>query len=80
LVLALLFMMFNNIKDGQLYFTGIPFALTGGVMALWLRDITLSISAGVGFIAMSGVAVLKGQVMIAFIRSLRGQGHSLPAA
>ncbi|WP_019740182.1 CusA/CzcA family heavy metal efflux RND transporter, partial [Pseudomonas savastanoi] len=56
LVLALLFMMFNNLKDGLLVFTGIPFALTGGVMALWLRDIPLSISAGVGFIALSGVA------------------------
>ncbi|KPW44824.1 Cation efflux system protein [Pseudomonas syringae pv. broussonetiae] len=77
LVLALLFMMFNNLKDGLLVFTGIPFALTGGVMALWLRDIPLSISAGVGFIALSGVAVLNGLVMIAFIRSLRGQGHSL---
>lgn len=77
LVLALLFMMFNNLKDGLLIFTGIPFALTGGVMALWLRDIPLSISAGVGFIALSGVAVLNGLVMIAFIRSLREQGHSL---
>ncbi|EGH24051.1 cation efflux family protein, partial [Pseudomonas amygdali pv. mori str. 301020] len=53
LVLALLFMMFNNLKDGLLVFTGIPFALTGGVMALWLGDIPLSISAGVGFIALS---------------------------
>lgn len=77
LVLALLFMMFNNLKDGLLVFTGIPFALTGGVMALWLRDIPLSISAGVGFIALSGVAVLNGLVMIAFIRSLREQGNSL---
>ncbi|RMS67175.1 Cobalt-zinc-cadmium resistance protein CzcA [Pseudomonas syringae pv. aceris] len=77
LVLALLFMMFNNLKDGLLVFTGIPFALTGGVMALWLRDIPQSISAGVGFIALSGVAVLNGLVMIAFIRSLREQGHSL---
>ncbi|WP_024693630.1 CusA/CzcA family heavy metal efflux RND transporter [Pseudomonas syringae] len=77
LVLALLFMMLNNLKDGLLVFTGIPFALTGGVMALWLRDIPLSISAGVGFIALSGVAVLNGLVMIAFIRSLREQGHSL---
>ncbi|KWS89714.1 MULTISPECIES: CusA/CzcA family heavy metal efflux RND transporter [Pseudomonas syringae group] len=77
LVLALLFMMFNNLKDGLLVFTGIPFALTGGVMALWLRDIPLSISAGVGFIALSGVAVLNGLVMIAFIRSLREERRSL---
>ncbi|MDD1015857.1 CusA/CzcA family heavy metal efflux RND transporter [Pseudomonas rubra] len=77
LVFGLLFMMFNNLKDGLLVFTGIPFALTGGVVALWLRDIPLSISAGVGFIALSGVAVLNGLVMIAFIRSLREQGRSL---
>ncbi|CAI8821837.1 Cation efflux system protein CzcA [Pseudomonas sp. IT-232MI5] len=80
LVFGLLFMMFNNLKDGLLVFTGIPFALTGGVMALWLRDIPLSISAGVGFIALSGVAVLNGLVMIAFIRNLREEGHSLSDA
>ena len=80
LVFALLFMMFNNLKDGLLVFTGIPFALTGGVVALWLRDIPLSISAGVGFIALSGVAVLNGLVMIAFIRSLREQGLGLRQA
>ncbi|WP_122518681.1 CusA/CzcA family heavy metal efflux RND transporter [Pseudomonas viridiflava] len=77
LVLALLFLMFNNLKDGLLVLTGIPFALTGGVMALWLRDIPLSISAGVGFIALSGVAVLNGLVMISFIRNLREDGRSL---
>ena len=80
MVLALLFMMFNNLKDGLLVFTGIPFALTGGVMALWLRDIPLSISAGVGFIALSGVAVLNGLVMIAFIKNLREEGRSLSDA
>ncbi|QXI26573.1 efflux RND transporter permease subunit [Pseudomonas vanderleydeniana] len=77
MVMALLFMMFNSLKDGLLVFTGIPFALTGGVLALWLRDIPLSISAGVGFIALSGVAVLNGLVMIAFIRNLREEGRSL---
>lgn len=80
LVFGLLFMMFNNLKDGLLVFTGIPFALTGGVMALWLRDIPLSISAGVGFIALSGVAVLNGLVMIAFIRNLREEGRPLSVA
>ena len=80
LVFGLLFMMFNNLKDGLLVFTGIPFALTGGIMALWLRDIPLSISAGVGFIALSGVAVLNGLVMIAFIRNLREEGRSLAVA
>ncbi|MBA4178938.1 MAG: CusA/CzcA family heavy metal efflux RND transporter, partial [Leptothrix sp. (in: Bacteria)] len=80
LVFGLLFAMFGNIKDGLLVFTGVPFALTGGIVALWLRDIPLSISAGVGFIALSGVAVLNGLVMIAYIRSLRENGLALDAA
>lgn len=80
LVLGLLLAMFGNLRDGLLVFTGVPFALTGGVAALWLRDIPLSISAGVGFIALSGVAVLNGLVMIAFIRQLREQGLPLPQA
>lgn len=80
LVFTLLFMMFNNVKDGLVVFTGIPFALTGGVLALWLRDIPLSISAGVGFIALSGVAVLNGLVMISFIRNLREEGRTLHEA
>jgi len=80
MVFTLLLMMFNNVRDGLVVFTGIPFALTGGVVALWLRDIPLSISAGVGFIALSGVAVLNGLVMISFIRSLREEGRGLDAA
>lgn len=80
LVFTLLLMMFNNVRDGLVVFTGIPFALTGGVVALWLRDIPLSISAGVGFIALSGVAVLNGLVMISFIRSLREEGRGLDEA
>ncbi len=80
LVFTLLFAMFNNVKDGLLVFTGIPFALTGGVIALWLRDIPLSISAAVGFIALSGVAVLNGLVMLAFIRSLLEDGRSVDEA
>ncbi|HWK61736.1 MAG TPA: CusA/CzcA family heavy metal efflux RND transporter [Eoetvoesiella sp.] len=80
LVFILLFMMFNNIKDGLLVFTGIPFALTGGIVALWIRGIPLSISAAVGFIALSGVAVLNGLVMLSFIRDLREEGLSLDAA
>ena len=80
LVFTLLFAMFGNLKDGLLVFTGIPFALTGGVLALWLRDIPLSISAGVGFIALSGVAVLNGLVMLSFIRSLSEQGLPLDRA
>ena len=80
LVFVLLFAMFGNVKDGLLVFTGIPFALTGGILALWLRDIPLSISAAVGFIALSGVAVLNGLVMISYIRSLREDGTPLDAA
>ncbi len=80
LVFVLLYAMFGNLKDGLLVFTGIPFALTGGVLALWLRGIPLSISAAVGFIALSGVAVLNGLVLISFIRSLVEQGHSLDDA
>jgi cobalt-zinc-cadmium resistance protein CzcA len=80
LVLGLLLAMFGSLKDGFLVLTGIPFALTGGVLALWMRGIPLSISAAVGFIALSGVAVLNGLVMISFIRGLREQGMPLPQA
>jgi cobalt-zinc-cadmium resistance protein CzcA len=76
LVFALLYLMFGSVKDGLLVFSGIPFAMTGGVLALWLRGLPLSISAAVGFIALSGVAVLNGLVMLTFVRSLRDQGHS----
>ncbi|AOR71887.1 cation transporter [Burkholderia stabilis] len=80
MVFVLLFVMFNNVKDGLLVFTGIPFALSGGVVSLWLRGIPLSITAAVGFIALSGVAVLNGLVMISFIRNLRDEGVPLDAA
>ena len=80
LVFILLYAMFNNLKDGLIVFTGIPFALTGGVLMLWLRDIPLSISAGVGLIALSGIAVLNGLVMISFIRQLLAEGKSLETA
>ncbi|KQW36872.1 CusA/CzcA family heavy metal efflux RND transporter [Rhizobacter sp. Root404] len=80
MVFVLLFTMFGNIKDGLLVFTGIPFALTGGVLSLWARGIPLSISAAVGFIALSGVAVLNGLVMLSYIRTLRDQGKSLDDA
>ena len=80
LILGLLFMSFGNAKDALLVFTGVPLALTGGIAALWLRDIPLSISAGVGFIALSGVAVLNGLVMISFIRTLRSEGKPIDEA
>ncbi|WOH36837.1 CusA/CzcA family heavy metal efflux RND transporter [Thalassotalea fonticola] len=70
LILGLLVMAFSSVKDALIIFTGIPLALTGGVISLWLRDMPLSISAGVGFIALSGVAVLNGLVMLSFIRDL----------
>ena len=77
LVLLLLFMTFGKLRDGLLVFTGIPFALTGGICALWLRDIPLSLSAAVGFIALSGVAVLNGLVLISCINDLRQEGRSV---
>ncbi len=80
LIFILLYSTFGSLKDGLLVFTGVPFALTGGVLGLWLRDIPISISAGVGFIALSGVAVLNGLVMIIFIRQLRQEGLPLEEA
>ena len=80
LILGLLFVSLGNAKDALLVFTGVPLALTGGVAALWLREIPLSISAGVGFIALSGVAVLNGLVMLSCIRTLRDTGQPLDAA
>jgi cobalt-zinc-cadmium resistance protein CzcA len=70
LILGLLIMAFGNLKDALIIFSGIPLALTGGVLALWFRGMPLSVSAGVGFIALSGVAVLNGLVMLSFIRDL----------
>jgi cobalt-zinc-cadmium resistance protein CzcA len=77
MIFGLLFMAFGSGKDAAIVFSGVPLALTGGVLALWLRGIPFSISAGVGFIALSGVAVLNGLVMISFIRKLREQGDPL---
>ena len=77
LILVLLFMAFGSVRDALLVFSGVPLALTGGVLALWLRDMPLSISAAVGFIALSGVAVLNGVVMVSFIRKLRASGVDL---
>lgn len=77
LVLLLLFMSFGSVADALLVFSGVPLALTGGVLALLLRGLPLSISAGVGFIALSGVAVLNGMVIVAFIERLRREGKSV---
>lgn len=75
LILLLLFLSLGSFTDALLVFSGVPLALTGGVLALLLRGIPLSISAGVGFIALSGVAVLNGLVIIAFIQKLRDEGQ-----
>ncbi|WP_414648070.1 efflux RND transporter permease subunit [Dokdonella sp.] len=80
IIFSLLFMAFGSLRDAAIVFSGVPLALTGGVVALALRGIPLSISAGVGFIALSGVAVLNGLVMIAFINKLRMQGQALDSA
>lgn len=80
LVIGLLVMALGSIKDAAIIFSGVPLALTGGIIALLLRDIPFSISAAVGFIALSGIAVLNGLVMVAFIRDLRSHGQELYAA
>lgn len=80
LILGLLFMAFGSARAALLIFSGVPLALTGGIVALWLRGIPFSISAGVGFIALSGVAVLNGVVMVSFIRNLINAGKPLEPA
>lgn len=77
LILGLLYSAFGSARDALIVFSGVPLALTGGVLALTFRDMPLSISAGVGFIALSGVAVLNGIVLMSFIRELREQGKPL---
>jgi cobalt-zinc-cadmium resistance protein CzcA len=70
IIVGMLLLALGSMRDGLIIFTGVPLALTGGVLSLWLRGIPLSISAAVGFIALSGIAVLNGLVMVAFIRDL----------
>ena len=77
LIFVLLYWAFGSVRDAAIVFSGVPLALTGGVLALAVRGLPLSISAGVGFIALSGVAVLNGLVMISFVRHLRQQGMPL---
>ena len=79
-IFGLLYGVFGSARDALLVFSGVPLALTGGVLSLWLRDMPFSISAAVGFIALSGVAVLNGVVMLSFIRDLRKQGKALEDA
>jgi len=80
LIFVLLFMAFGSLRDALLVFSGVPLALTGGILALWLRGIPFSISAGVGFIALSGIAVLNGLVMVSLIRRIHADGAPLDQA
>ncbi len=80
IILGLLYLALGSGRDVAIIFSGVPLALTGGVLALWLRDIPFSISAGVGFIALSGIAVLNGLVMVSFIRELRAADVPLEEA
>jgi cobalt-zinc-cadmium resistance protein CzcA len=80
LIFALLFATFNSVRQALLIYTGIPFAVVGGVLALTLRGMPFSISAGVGFIALFGVAVLNGVVMVSYINHLRDEGRTLDEA
>jgi len=80
LIFVLLFTTFGSARQALLIYTGIPFAVVGGILALLLRDMPFSISAGVGFIALFGVAVLNGVVMVSYINKLRDDGKSIVAA
>jgi cobalt-zinc-cadmium resistance protein CzcA len=80
LIFVLLFTTFGSVRQALLIYTGIPFAVVGGVLALALRGMPFSISAGVGFIALFGVAVLNGVVMVSYINHLRKEGKSVPEA
>jgi cobalt-zinc-cadmium resistance protein CzcA len=80
LIFVLLFITYNRIVEVLLVFTAVPFALVGGILALWVRGLPFSISAGVGFIALSGVSVLNSMVLVSFIRHLREKGVALDDA
>jgi cobalt-zinc-cadmium resistance protein CzcA len=80
MIIGLLILALGSIKDAMIIFTGVPLALTGGIAALILRDIPFSISAAVGFIALSGIAILNGLVMVSFIRELRKDGRCIDSA
>src|SRR5438309_3239504 len=79
-ILVLIFTAFGSVRQALLVYSGIPLAITGGVFALWVRDMPFSICAAVGFIALSGVAVLNGVVMISYFNQLREQGRDVRSA
>jgi len=79
-IFVLIFMAFGSVRQALLVYSGVPLAVTGGVFALWVRDMPFSISAAVGFIALSGVAVLNGVVMISYFNQLREEGRDVRTA
>jgi len=80
LIFILIFLAFGSIRQALLVYTGIPLAVTGGVLSLWLRGMPFSITAAIGFIALSGVAALNGLVMISYFNQLREQGKDVRSA
>ena len=77
LIFVLIYLSFHSFRQAVLIFTCVPLAVTGGIVALWLRGMPFTISAGVGFIALSGIAVLNGIMLISFVNQLRAQGRNL---
>ena len=80
LIFTLLYLTYNNLVDALRVFTGVPFGWVGGIIALWLRDMPFSISAAIGFIALSGVAVLDDMILVSYVRQLRQKGLALDDA
>jgi cobalt-zinc-cadmium resistance protein CzcA len=80
LIFSLLYVMYRNVIDALRVFAGVPFGCVGGIFALWLRDMPFSISAAIGFIALSGVAVLDGMILVSYVRQLRSKGIPLDRA
>ncbi len=77
IILGLMYLMFGEMRYVLLVFLNLPFAMTGGIMMLWLRDLYLSVSASIGFVALFGVAVLNGIVLVDHLNALRREGHSI---
>lgn len=80
LIFILLYATFNNVRDAVLIFSGVPFAVVGGIVSLSLAGLPFSISAAVGFVALFGIAVLNGLVLVSYIHKLTGEGHPLDGA
>ncbi len=80
LIFVLLYFTYHNVTDALRVFTGVPFGWVGGIIALWLRDMPFSISAAIGFIALSGVAVLDDMILVSYVRQLRRRGVTIQSA